>query len=145
MPADVALTTQRVQSYLTAMAGSVSLDSDGDYSIRSGSARVFVRISAHPNGEVTLVNVWAVVLDNVPVTPELLEYVATDNSTIFGTLTVSRRDDGSGALILRHMLLGDYLDAEELEYVVGGLAWSADNADNELAGRFGGEVFHSEG
>ena len=41
-----------------------------------------------------------------------------------------------------HNLLGDYLDAEELMYAVGGVASSADELDDELVAKFGGRTFH---
>lgn len=143
MAANVELTKSKVQKYLTAL-GPVNIDSDGDFSLRAGSARVFVRVGEHPNGQSTLVRVFAHVLEQVPLTPSLYEFVATDWSTVFGTLVVLKRDDGTGVLVMREMLLGDFLDEDELKFAVLGIAFSSDEMDDELAARFGGVVFHSE-
>ena len=144
MAANVELTRSKVQKYLTAL-GSVNIDSDGDFSLQKGSARVFVNVAAHPNGDATLVRVFCQIVQNVPLTPALFEFVATDFGTIFGTLVVAKREDGTGVLIMRETLLGDFLDADELEYAVLGIVSSADEIDDKLAARFGGTVFHPEG
>lgn len=142
--ADVELTKRKVEAYLANLAPSVTIDESGAYSARSGSSRVFVRVVPHPDGESTMVYVFAPLVEGATLSPELYEYVATDASTVFGTLLVIKDDESTGGIILRHSLLGDFLDAAELEYAVGGIAASADELDNDLAARFGGEVFHPE-
>lgn len=145
MSADAALVKERVQKHLVEFAGGmVMIDSDGDYSTRKGSARVFVSVMEHPNGEAVLVYVNALVLEGVPGTPEFLKFVATEDSLLFGTFLAVERPNGEYGLILRHMLLGDFLDKDELLYAVGNVLGAADHFDNELAARFGGRVFHPE-
>lgn len=155
MPADLDLVKRKVESYLTDLAPNVVIDQTGTYSARSGSARVFVRVLEHPDGESALIYVFAPVVEGARLTPELFEYVATDSSMVFGTLLVVRdtpdQPDGqsagaatTGTIYVRHTLLGDFLDSAELEYAVGGIASSADDLDDELATRFGGSVFHPE-
>jgi len=130
----------KVQAILTEQ-GPVSLDSDGDYSIPMGSTRVFVHVMAHPNDEATLVSVFAPVLTGVPLTPEFYEFVALNTDRmIFGHLALANTDNG-GYLVISHMLLGDYLDADELLYAVFGVASSADEFDDDLQKRFGGKRF----
>ena len=130
----------KVQAILTENM-TVSLDSDGDYSIPVGSTRVFVRVIAHPNNEATLVSVFAPVLSGVPLTPEFYEYVALNaDNMIFGHLALADTENG-GYLVFTHMLLGDYLDADELRYAVFGVASAADEVDDELQKRFGGKRF----
>lgn len=141
--ATVAETKDRVQTYLTRHAP-VSIDSDGDLSVSMGSARVFVRVREHPGGEATLVDCWAIALAEVPVTPDLYEFIATgSDSFIFGHLSLAVDDaSNTGMVFLSHRLLGDYLDEDELMYVVGGLVSSADDIDDDLKDRFGGRRFH---
>jgi hypothetical protein len=138
--ADVAATKERVQAYLTSV-GPVQIDSDGDYSVARGSTRAFVRVLEHPNGEMTYVNVFALVLRDVPLTPALYEYVATEGAYIFGHLELKKGDDGKGLLIFSHRLLGDYLDQDELMYAVFGVSGTADELDDELQKMFGGSRF----
>jgi hypothetical protein len=143
MAANVELVRNKVQKYLTSI-GPVSIDSDGDYSLRAGSARVFVRVQAHPNGESTIVRVFTQAVSGVRLSPELYEFVATNTSTVFGTLSVFKNEDGTGMLVMRETLLGDFIDEEELKYAVLGIAFSTDEIDQELAERFGGRTFHDE-
>lgn len=140
MPVNVDQVKAKVQAILTEK-GPVSLDGDGDYSIPMGSTRVFVRVLAHPNNEATLVSVFAPVLSGVPLTPEFYEYVALNaDSLYFGHLSLDTNDSG-GFLMVTHILLGDYLDADELLYAVFGVASAADELDDDLQARFGGKRF----
>lgn len=138
----VAETKERVQAYLTRF-GPVSIDSDGDLSLPAGSTRVFVRVREHPNGEATLVDVWAIILRKVEVTPALFEYIATNTDNwVFGHPALFVDDKTNTAtVIMTHRLLGDYLDLDELMYVVGGVAGSSDEFDDELQATFGGQKF----
>ena len=130
----------KVQAILTEKM-TVTLDSDGDFSFPLGSTRVFVRVVAHPDNEATLVSIFAPVLSGVPLTPEFYKYVALNTDRlIFGHLALASTDDG-GFLVVTHMLLGDYLDADELFYAAFGVASSADEFDDELQKRFGGKRF----
>ncbi len=130
----------KVQAILTEKAP-VSVDRDGDFSVPVGSTRVFVRVLPHPNDEATLLHIAAPVLSGVPLTPELYEYVALHtDQLIFGHLALNVEDNG-GFLLVSHMLLGDYLDGDELLYGVFGVAASADALDDDLQKRFGGKRF----
>lgn len=130
----------KVQAILTEKAP-VSIDRDGDFSVPTGSTRVFVRVMAHPNGEATLVSIFAPVLTDVPLTPDLYEYVALNaDSLVFGHLALHARDE-KGFLLVSYMLLGDYLDGDELLYGAFSVAGAADGLDDDLQKRFGGKRF----
>lgn len=130
----------KVQAILTEKAP-VSIDSDGDYSIPVGSTRVWVRVLPHPNTEATLIHIAAPVLSGVPLTPDLYEYVALNtDKLIFGHLALNVEDNG-GFLLVSYMLLGDFLDGDELLYGVFGVAGAADGLDDDLQKRFGGKRF----
>jgi hypothetical protein len=136
---DVAGVKERVQTFLTSL-GPVQIDSDGDYVLMAGSTRTYVRIVAHNNNEATIVSVFAPILYDVPLTPELYKYVALHaNDYIFGHLSL-REDDGgmTGRVTMTHKLLGDYLDKEELFYAAFGIAGVADEIDDEMKTLFGG-------
>jgi hypothetical protein len=136
---NVAAVKEKVQAYLTSQ-GRVSIDEDGDLSVDYGSTRLNVSVVPHPNGEVTVVQVWAPILFDVPLTPALYEYVALHASDhFFGSLGLLALDDGvHGFLMLRHTLLGDFLDKDELLYAAFGIVASADAMDDELMEKFGG-------
>lgn len=140
---DIESVKQRVQSYLTS-EGPVNIDAQGRYSLAVGSTRVFVEVADYSNGEMSVVKVVAPILFNVPITPSLYEYVAlhADDWT-FGSLGLWPDGDDlqQGSLMMRHSLLGDYLDKDELLYAVYGVGSVADNLDDDLATRFGGVRF----
>jgi hypothetical protein len=136
---DVAAVKEKVQAYLTSQ-GRVSIDEDGVFSVDFGSTRLNISVEPHPNGEVTVVKIWAPILFDVPLSPELYEHVALNGSDyFFGSMGLFQLEDGEhGFLFLRHTLLGDYLDKDELLYAAFGVASSADELDDELMAKFGG-------
>lgn len=136
-------TKAKVQQYLTTL-GSITIDSDGDFSLRHESTRVFVRVLDFGDGD-TLVEVFAPVLIDVPLTPALFEYVATQNTYRFGKLSILKSDgSASGVLQVSHSLLGNTLDEEELVGPVAMLATLANNLDDELQPQFGGRRMHED-
>lgn len=136
-------TRLKIQNYLTQL-GNPMLDGDGDLSLRHGSTRVFVRVTDFGDGD-TYVEVFAPILFQVPLTPELFEYVALNNQFKFGGFELTRSDDsGVGTLMFSHGLLGTYLDPAELIMAVGLIARQADGLDDELQARFGGNLMHSD-
>jgi len=136
----------KVHVFLSEIADGYQVDSEGDSFIEYGSSRIY--FSTHPFGDDgTVVEIWCLLLINVPITPELLEYVACEGANYhFGSMIVRRRpDDPSvGQVVFSHSLLGDYLDLEELKVAALGVLFAADDVDNELAGRFGGTTFTGE-
>lgn len=133
-------TQLKVQGYLTTL-GRPELDGDGDFSLRFGSARVFVRVTAWGN-EHSLIDIFCFALEDVPPSPELFEYVATNNDYAFGKLRVVRRSEGACMLGVNHSMLGTFIDPEELVIAVRCVAETADALDDELKPRFGGHRFH---
>lgn len=133
-------TKLKVQSYLIKL-GNPALDEDGDLSLQSGSARVFVRVNAMGDDQ-SIVEIFCYALSKVPVTPALYEYVATKNNYRFGKLSLVVMDDGTGRVMVGHTLLGTYLDPDELLIAVSLVADLADNLDDEMKAKFGGERFH---
>ena len=138
----LAVVKDKVQRYLTDLLGSVQVDRDGDFSLRQGSARVFVRVA--PLGEErTFVAVWAETNLEVPPSPELYKFIATGNRYSFGCLRC-READGKVSVIFGHSLLGDFLDPDELKMTVVVVAHTADAIDDEIVTKFGGRKFHED-
>ena len=76
-------------------------------------------------------------------TPELLEFVALDNSYTFGHIYLEPIDD-SAVLMFRHTLLADNLTENTLAWAVVGMLKSANQDGKEIAKRFGGKLFHEK-
>lgn len=144
MPGDVAATRAKVQQYLTKNFNNVNVDADGDYSLRNGSTRIFVSVLSHDEADWTAVKLEIPVLFRVKETPEVFEYVALHaGDYMFGHLYASRTDDGL-MILLAHVLLGDYLDEDELCRAVAGMLSVADDLDDKLETQFGGDRFHTD-
>lgn len=143
-PPHVLQVKDKVQRYLSDQVGSVEIDRDGDFTFQFGSARIFISCYAM-NDERTLIDITFILLSGVQPTPELYEYVAVEGDYRFGNLTVVRNDESELVQILfTHSLLGDYLDPDELMVAVGVMVNTADDLDDELKKRFGGNVFHEQ-
>lgn len=139
----------KVQRSLAEGVGSLEVRPDGMLTFRNDSARVFVRCTEQQLSEDrtrTLVTITAPLVWNVPATPDLFEYVAFNaDNWFFGHLSVETADEGGGVnVFMTHTLLGDYLDAEELRSAAFGIAVAADEIDDEIKSKFGGERFHED-
>jgi hypothetical protein len=136
---DVASVKDRVQKFLMSEVP-VRIDDDGDFVVQAGSTVAFVQVFEHSNGKATLVNILAPVLLDVPLSADLYQHVAVHaDDYVFGHLSLDINPDGAtGRIMMRHTLLGDYLDKDELLYATMGLAGVADTLDDELKASFGG-------
>lgn len=144
MAGDVAATRAKVQQYLTRNFSEVTVDSDGDYSLRKGSTRIFVSTRTHDDNDWTWVTLQVPLLLHVEETPAVFEYVALHSDDyIFGHLSATRSGEDL-SIFFTHSLLGDYLDEDELVRAVGGMLFVADEIDDELEKQFGGRRFHDE-
>lgn len=140
------ITTQRelVQSHMGSLFEGVEIDSDGDLSIRYGSSRVFVRVHEFAENS-ALAMVFSPMLTNLENTAELRDFVAFAGADyVFGNFLLVKREGNKVDLLMKHNLLADHLEADELGFVVASIASTCDELDSKLAARFGGEVFHAD-
>jgi hypothetical protein len=127
----------------------VKLTPSGGFSFRVDSAEVFIDVIARgENAEQdTIVVIYAPVGIEVPMTPELFEYVALNSGNwFFGHLTVRPDKDSAGRCYVEmsHNLLGDFMDPPEFKAALVGLASSAEAIDDEIVARFGGRRAHED-
>jgi hypothetical protein len=140
----VLLLKDKVQRYLGEIVGRVEVDSDGDFTFRQGSSRIYIRCGPWPDTDNTLVHLTVPVLLECKPTPALFEHVATHSDDyLFGHLSAVYRDELVD-IYLTHTLLGDYLDLEELRHGVLAMAVTGDRIDNALQEQFGGRVLHDD-
>src|SRR5262249_34069199 len=94
MSGDVASTRAKIQNFLTANFNDVSVDKDGDYSLRNGSARIFVNTWTREEVDWTAVSLERALVSGVEESPEVFEHVALHaDDYMFGHLNVRRSDD----------------------------------------------------
>jgi hypothetical protein len=140
---DLLVLKDKVQRYLSEMVGVVQVDEHGNFTVQSGSTRVFVECRKLGE-ERTAVSVFVPILLNCPPSQELFHYIATHaGDYLFGHLSAHERD-GTVDVLFTHGLLGDFLDPEELQTAVAILATVGDELDNQLQPMFGGQRFHEE-
>ena len=139
---NVAAVKEKVQRYLLEVLNRVEVDRDGDFTFREGSARIFV--SVKPFGDTsTTVKIVAPIVHDIPASPDVYKYVATEGSYKFGHMFCGEKD-GKISIHFVHTLLGDFLDPEELKLATFLLARSADDVDDEIVQKFGGKRFHED-
>ncbi len=136
-------TRERLQRYLTDFLDEVKVDKDGDFHFRHESVEVFATTQEWGEDE-TVVHVVAPLLFGVKGSPELFEYIARHSDDyLFGHLALKDRD-GTFDIHFSHILLGDFLDPEELKSVVAAVAITGNDLDDELQKQFGGERFYED-
>lgn len=138
--ASVAATRDRVQGMLTDLLGTVEIDSEGDFTFRNESARLFLRVVPWGEGE-SVLSIRAFTNMGVPSSPELFRFVAMHDKYVFGHLSATE-EDGEVTVSFDETLLGDFLDPKELETAVFAIALGANDVDDEIKSRFGGRTFH---
>lgn len=135
----LAETRDKVQRILTKNLNSVEVGEDGEYRVRMGSTACFVRIREWRDGKDTLVQLTAPLLFDVPPSPEVFHWAATEGQNfVFGATAVIEENDGTLSLIFSHSLLGTYLDEEELMTGLIGVVGTVDRLDDDLKLKFGG-------
>jgi hypothetical protein len=142
MAGDVAMVRGKVQHFLTENFSDVNIDKNGDFSLRHGSARIFVRTLTREQADFTWISLDMPLLLDVKETPQVFEHVALHaDDFMFGHLNAVRTDDGL-RIFLSHALLGDYLDEQELVRAVGAMLSTGEDLDDKLQIQFGGKRFH---
>lgn len=142
---EVSETRAKVQRMLTNLYGRVEIDRDEDFVVRQGSAVAFIRIR-EGFGDGTLIDVKCPLLTDVPLTPELYKWVATEGQKykLGGVWVNPDEKEKTGWVYFRYAITGDDVDESELENAVGVVVVGGDVLDNQLRDRFGGELFGSE-
>jgi len=120
----------KIQKYLSQKNLSYEVQPSGQLWVREGST--VVAIVPYDWNEQTLVNVMApVALDVKKVTAELTRFLAEKNfELLFGKFSLDSENHG---IWYTHVLLGDYLDEEELFIAVAQVAITADEYDEQVA------------
>lgn len=106
-----------------------------------GASGVMVEVGEFQDGLNTLVAVTSVVLTEVPVSPDLHEFVALHVSHFsFGSLMlVPDTTPGLAALAVYHPLLGDFLDQDELGLAIIGVSQESSYLADMMQAKFGGK------
>ena len=134
---------EKVERYVQDLIGPHEVTDKGMVRFRWGSTQV--QVESLPFGdEESVVFISIPFLYYLEPSPELFRYVALHaDDWYFGHLSLTERE-GKFTLWLTHSLLGDYLDVEELKTAVAAMSRTADELDDELKQRFGGDRYHED-
>lgn len=139
----VAATRARIAELAAEQGIPVEQDAHGDFTVPFGSTMAFAQVSTDPDGR-AVIDVWAPVATDVSITADLHRFAA-ERSFLFGRLVVEATGDGVGQVVLTHTLLGEPLTGDVVLQVLGAVAGTADDLDDEVVSRFGGRRFDGTG
>ncbi len=109
-------------------------DDTAEFRIRHGSATVQVRIV--PWCDDALVVARAYIASCIELTPDLMRFLLEKNNDIaFGAFGV----DPDGSIFLEHSIVGSTCDKAELQATVSSVLTIADEYDDEILRRWGGQ------
>jgi len=137
---------KKVQRILTDMIGRVEIDRDGDYVLHHESAVVFVSLremSDKPDTNI-VINAYCPMVINVPLTPEVYKWVATEGQHyFFGRCQIFENDDNKklGRILFGYSIVGNDLDPNELENLIFLTMSTGNQLDDMLKDKFGGKLF----
>src|SRR5207253_8267235 len=129
------------RDYLHALFGEVNVTQmDDTFALQEGSTFVYLR--TFPIGEKQAgVEVFSYVVIDVAVTEALMRYLLTYNLRLmFGGFGLTIDDEGKGAVVLTHTILGNDMDRVELYASVSAIARVADDLDDQIVAQFGGKT-----
>ena len=129
----------KIQGFLQ-KHGSVTIDNEGDFAYEWGSSAVFIRALDWGDGDI-LVNVYAIVAGQVPITDELCADLILERSMVVGSWSINRDPDNSkvGDVTFSIRLFGNDLDESEIIKAIQITGAVADEHDDKIVARFGGK------
>ena len=132
--ADTEKLRQRLEEMLKDHLGVSELvtDAEGDYPVRAGSAKYYVRLDSE---DPSVVRVYAHILVGVPASAQLYETLNAVNSHI----TFGRMFHQGEAVLASTELVAQTMDPEELAAACSSIAELSDHYDDLFQQEFGGQ------
>lgn len=143
-------TTEKVWQFLKDEFGDVRTTAAG-FAIEYGSTVVLIEarewVADEQGNPRSVVYIWAPICREVPATPEMFHWAATEGrQQLFGGVAVLEPEGDEGCfLVFDHTLLGDYLESPELITALAAVVVNADALDDLVIGRFGGKRYIDPG
>lgn len=142
--ADLNSIRNNARKILSTKFGSISEDAQGTFFIQNESAVAFVGVDdwEHDGQNVGVIEVYAIVAMGLKeINKDLAVELTTDLSRRFGSWFFLRRDDGLYNLIFKSDLIGATVDPAELINAVLLVAIVANEEDDKIVRKYGGQVF----
>jgi hypothetical protein len=138
--ATVAEVQRKVHNILTSEIGSVTVDKDGAFRFPYQSTVVNVSVEEFGENE-TLVKLDGLIALDSQSSPAVYEWCNQQNVAIaFGTV-VHMQSEKTNITMLKHAILGDFLDPAELFTALKGVVFLADDLDDKFISLFGGKRY----
>ena len=137
---------KKVQRILTDEFGRVEIDRDGDYVLHHESAVVFVSLREmgdKPDSNI-VVRAFSPLVVDVPLTPDVYKWVATEGQQFFfGHCQLLEDDDNPklGRILFGYSIVGNDLDPNELLNLIFVAMVTGNQLDDMLKDKFGGKLF----
>jgi len=138
MNPNVSAVKDKVQRIVASRFSHVELRENGDVSLRQNSAQVFVKCWSSADDGPVFITLTVPLLLRVQPSPELFKHIALHaDDLVYGHLSAFEDEKGVN-IVFSHLLLGDYLDEQELFAACTEVLANADALDDELKAKFGG-------
>lgn len=141
--ASVAEVQRKVHNILASEIGSVTVDRDGSFRFPYQSTVVNVSVEDFGDNE-TLIKLDGLIALDSSSGPAVYEWCNQQNAAIaFGTV-VHLESGKNNVTIIKHAILGDFLDPAELFTALRGLIFLADDLDDKFIAKFGGQRYQDQ-
>jgi hypothetical protein len=131
---------RKVHNILTSEFGTVTVDKDGAFRFPYQSTVVNVSVEDFGEGE-TLIKLDGLIALDSKSGAAVYEWCNQQNAAIaFGTV-VHLESGKNNLTILKHAILGDFLDPAELFNALRGIVLLADDLDDKFISKFGGKRY----
>jgi hypothetical protein len=141
--ASVADVQRKVHNILASEIGSVTVDKDGSFRFPYQSTVVNVSVEDFGNNE-TLIKLDGLIALDSSSGAAVYEWCNQQNAAIaFGTV-VHLESGKNNVTIIKHAILGDFLDPAELFTALRGLIFLADDLDDKFISKFGGQRYQDQ-
>ena len=128
---------EHVKTLMTELYGescSTKTDFPG-FSVGAGSTEVNITVLPRSDSD-AFIKVFAWVIIGAELNPDLMKYLLLKNSDfVFGGFGL----DADGDIFFRHTILATNLDKSELRAAIGAVRFTADEQDDEIQKRWGGQ------
>jgi hypothetical protein len=133
----------RVHVILAKHFGTKGADKHGEFKIQNESAHVFISVGHGFGSQGLVIKVNCPMVSRVPLSPELFRWISVEGRDfpLGGVYLVPHASGTHGEIWFGHNFVADDLDEKELLGSLYPILIIANDLDDQLAHRFGGQVF----
>lgn len=138
--ATVAEVQRKVHNILTSEIGSVTVDKDGAFRFPYESTVVNVSVEDFGDNE-TLIKLDGLIALDSKTGAAVYEWCNQQNTALAFGAVVHMESGKNNLTIIKHAILGDFLDPAELFTALRGLIFLANDLDDKFISKFGGKRY----